>query len=130
MHFFHVPTGTQVEAFGDSATWILIIIMGMLFTLGAFGFVRAFDDPPKPPLFTWRHVNTDELLGAWLTFLACIPAILYCLVFLYYDNRNYFYWGAFIGTMFFTIAALFFVLACYEVNGIYFLKVLCQCSFH
>ena len=115
MHFFYSGEGSQLGAFGATSTWILIVVMGLLFTLGAFAFVRAFDDEPHPPLCKIRHFNTDELLGAWLTFFACLPAILYAIIFLAADNKNIFYWGAFLGSVLCALGALAFVGACYAV---------------
>lgn len=44
-------------------TWAMLIICGFFFTLGSVAFVRAFEEPPKEPLFkNFKHFQTDELL--------------------------------------------------------------------
>lgn len=113
MHFFDVPKNTELAAFSQSSTWILAIVMGVFFTLGSFAFVRAFDDPPVPPLFSWRHFGTDELLGAWLTFLGSTPAIFFCLVFVVEDPTDIVYWGGFVASILFNLGAALFVYTCY-----------------
>lgn len=113
LRFFYAPKDTQLAAFSESSTWILAIFMGLFFTLGAMAFVRAFDDPPVPPLFSWRHFGTDELLGAWLTFFGCMPAIFYCVIFVADDPTDIVYWGGFIASVLFNLGAALFVYTCY-----------------
>lgn len=85
--------------------------MGFLFTVGSFAFVRAFEDPPQAPLFP--YIGSDELLGAWVTFLGCFPAVFYTLVFVVSDPHSIIYWGGFVASILFTIGAALFVYACY-----------------
>lgn len=62
--FFVVPTSTDVRAFDDPMAWFLSIIAGILFTVGSYAFVRAFECPPRSPLFRGHyHIQTDELFG-------------------------------------------------------------------
>ena len=63
-------------------SWVLMIISGIFFTLGSLAFVRAVhESPPMKPLFTWKHVASDELLGSWLFLFACLPFFPYALIY-------------------------------------------------
>eukprot|EP01035_Chromulina_nebulosa_P017161 gene17161-22676_t len=62
----------------DAATFALLIVSGFFFTLGSLAFVRATEEPPLKPLFTWTHVGTDELLAAWLFLFASYMFVIAC----------------------------------------------------
>ena len=102
-----------MKAFDESATWVLLIISSIFFTIGSYVFVRAFESPPKPPLFTWRHFSTDELLAAWLYLFAMSPYIPYAMFYINVNRHRYVYWGAFFASIFFVVASAFFVYTCY-----------------
>jgi len=34
-----------------------------------------------PPIFTWYHLSSDELLGSWLFLIGTLPLIPYCLLY-------------------------------------------------
>ena len=86
---FDVPEATSLKAFDESATWVLLIISSIFFTIGSYVFVRAFESPPKPPLFTWRHFATDELLAAWLYLFAMSPYIPYAMFYINVNRHRY-----------------------------------------
>lgn len=103
-----------------AATWILMSISGFFSTLGSLAFVRAFhEDPPMTPLFTWYHLQSDELLASWLFFCATVPFVPYCLIFLQSDGFNSLLFLAALG---FSIVAclgtLLFVRACYPSDRV------------
>jgi hypothetical protein len=84
VQFFTVPAATDVRAFDDPAAWVLSIFAGVMFTLGSYAFVRAFETPPRTPYFaSYYHLQTDELLGTdfsnWLS-LPLMKFIVRCLV--------------------------------------------------
>lgn len=110
---FNVPVETSLKAFDESATWVLLIISGIFFTVGSYVFVRAFESPPKPPLFTWKHFSTDELLAAWLYLFAMSPYVPYAMFYINVNRHRYVYWGAFFASCFFVLASAFFVYTCY-----------------
>ena len=110
---FNVPEATSLKAFDESATWVLLILSSIFFTIGSYVFVRAFESPPKPPLFTWRHFSTDELLAAWLYLFAMSPYIPYAMFYINVNRHRYVYWGAFFASIFFVVASAFFVYTCY-----------------
>ena len=109
--------GTGLDNFTFRASWILVIFMGIFFTLGSLAFVRATHfDPPMKPLFTWYHLSTDELLASWLFFLGTIPAIPYVLLFLRYAGHVYtkiILVIALLMSFLFVYAVLLFVFSCY-----------------
>lgn len=100
------------------ASWALMIISGAFFTLGSLAFVRAVhSDPPMQPLFSWYHVQSDELLGAWLFFLAMLPLIPYALIYLAASHSDLIYL-VFLGVVVvFVFVTFLFVRACYPNDG-------------
>lgn len=50
------------------ATLVLQVIMGIGFTVGSALLIRAVSEPTPTPLFTWRHICTDELHSSWWFF--------------------------------------------------------------
>jgi hypothetical protein len=114
--FFNVTEDTELPVFNDSATWVLLILSGLFYTVGSFAFVRAFRNPPPRPIFKWHHLSTDELLGAWLYFLAAVPAIPYSLVFLDQDPKDETNWGLFLASILFVGVSGGFVYTCYPMQ--------------
>jgi hypothetical protein len=100
------------------STWALLIVSGFFFTVGSYAFVRAFEEPPKPPLFTWKHFETDELLGAWLFFLGATPAVPYTAIYFILDPSELLYLGALAAAVVFVLASLLFVFACYPSDKV------------
>lgn len=71
-----IPYSDTLPQLDFKLTWALLIFSGFFFTLGSIAFVRAFEEPPKRPIFYWyKHCQTDELLGAWLFLVGTIPAV-------------------------------------------------------
>jgi hypothetical protein len=115
--FFIVPPDTDLKAFDEAATWILLIISSLFFTIGSWVFIRAFEEPPPKPFFsTFKHLSTDELLGAWLYLLAMVPSIPYSIVFLIYNYHRLTYWACFFASILFVLGCAFFVYSCYPSN--------------
>lgn len=123
---FHVPVETSLKAFDESATWVLLIISSIFFTVGSYVFVRAFESPPKPPLFTWKHFSTDELLAAWLYLFAMSPYIPYAMFYINVNRHKYVYWGAFFASCFFVVASAFFVYTCYPSHHHLLVRLHCH----
>lgn len=114
LHFFVLPVNTSLAAFSSSITWIMCIISSVFFTLGSWIFVRAFKDPAPPPLFgNWYHLQTDELLGAWVFLLAMLPMIPYSIEYIRNYPTQVVYWGMLIMSVIFTAGSAFFVYCCY-----------------
>mmetsp|Transcript_11728 Transcript_11728/g.25625 ORF Transcript_11728/g.25625 Transcript_11728/m.25625 type:complete len:440 (-) Transcript_11728:534-1853(-) len=97
------------------ATWWLMVVSGIFCTLGSLAFVRALhEDPPMRPMFSWYHLQNDELLGSWLFFFAVLPFIPYSLIYL--ANAGYtglLFLGMLVLSIFIAIACLMFAIACY-----------------
>jgi hypothetical protein len=100
------------------STWALLIVSGFFFTVGSYAFVRAFEEPPKPPLFTWKHFETDELLGAWLFFFGAAPAVPYVAIYFILSPSELLYLGALVAAVIFVMASLLFVFACYPSDKV------------
>lgn len=111
--FFDVPESTSLPVFGQSATWILLILSSFFYTVGTYIMLRAFEDPPKPPLLpNWRHFGSDELLSSWIFLVAALPALPYALFYLQDPNlaTN---WALVFGAIFLITVSVYFVYCCY-----------------
>jgi hypothetical protein len=78
--------------------------------------VRALhEDPPMRPLFAnWYHFQNDELLGSWFFFFATFMFIPYSMVYLSEgSHKNLVYLLMLAMSIFASIGAYMFVLACY-----------------
>lgn len=99
-------------------TWAMMIICGFFFTLGSLAFVRAFEEPPKQPLFhNYKHLQSDELLGAWLYLFGTLPSIPYMLVF-FIVTPSAFYFLGLLAAIIFSYASYLFVVACYPSDKV------------
>ena len=96
-----------------TVTWILLIISGLFFTIGSWAFARSFDDTEPESLFKYYHVQTDELLAAWLFFLGILPAAPYSIIFLVTDTTKLTYWGMVVLSFLFIGCSYLFVRTCY-----------------
>ena len=105
----------QLPLLSDATTFGLLIVSGAFFTFGSLAFVRATEEPAIKPLFAkvTVHLETDELLAAWLFLLGTVPFPILMLVYLHHDSGLMVYWGCFGVSTFFVIATYFFVLTCY-----------------
>ena len=96
------------------ASWVLMTISGIFCTLGSIAFMRAVhEDPPMKPLFSWYHVQSDELLGSWLFLFATLPIIPYSLIYTSASGDSLVYLGALAVSIILVIGTYLFVRACY-----------------
>jgi hypothetical protein len=117
VHIFSVPPHTALYAFGQSVTWILLILSSIFYTIGSYVFARAFEDPsPKPLLANWKHFQTDELLSAWIFLFGSIPSIPYSIVFLSDNFRILTNWGVFFAALILNGTCAWFVYVCYPTH--------------
>lgn len=95
-------------------SWVFMLISGLFSTLGSLAFVRAFhEDPPMAPLFTWYHVQSDELLASWLFVGATVPFVPYIFLYLTSGYGGLLYIIALVFAVIATLGCLLFVRACY-----------------
>ncbi len=95
------------------STWGMMIASGVFFTFGSLAFVRAFEEPPKKALFSqFKHLQTDELLAAWMFLLGTLPFVPYMLIFFVVEKDPFYFFGLLSATVFVLINALV-VSACY-----------------
>ena len=113
---FSVADDSGLSTGADAAAWILLMVIGIFFTLGSGILVRAFESPAFEPMLSWvYHFQTDELIAAWLFFIASIPTIPYVIIYIAYYPSSYTYYVAlFMAIIFVSISGLF-VLGCYPV---------------
>jgi hypothetical protein len=107
----------STEAF--IATWVLICMSGIFSTVGSLFFVRAFhENPPMSPMFpNIYHLQCDELVASWLFFLATLPSIPYCFIYLASAGfRNLSYLVALILSIIAVLGTLLFARACYPTD--------------
>ena len=101
-------------------TWAMLIISGLFFTLGSLAFVRAFEEPPKQPLFhNYKHFQTDELLGAWFFLFGTMPAVPYMGVFFLITPSAFYFFGT-VAAGVFVLASYLFVVSCYPSDKVIF----------
>lgn len=111
-------TDDLLPATDFDVTWALIIVSGCFFTLGSLAFVRAFEEPPKEPLFKdYKHLQSDELLAAWLFLFGTMPAVPYMFVFFTIEPSAFYFIGL-LAAIIFTIGSYFFVVACYPSDRV------------
>lgn len=123
--FYH-QTDDTLPRIDQDITWALLIICGFFYTVGSYAFVRAFEEPPKLALFHYyKHVQSDELLGAWLFLFGTIPSIPYSLVY-FSIQPGLTYMILICMAVAGTMACVLFVLACYpnDNKSVRFLKLL------
>lgn len=97
-------------------TWSLLIFSGFWFTLGSLAFLRAFEEPPRQAICYWyKHLQTDELLGAWCFMLGTAPALPYTLVYFLIDPTVTFL-GALAGSGVGVLGSVVFVMFSYPTN--------------
>lgn len=115
---FWTKSDSSLPLLEDVTTFGLLIASGFFFTLGSLVFVRATEEPPLPPLFSSPHLETDELLAAWLFLLATIPFVPFMAVYVYYNSNMMVYWGCLVASILFVTATYMFVLACYPTDEV------------
>jgi hypothetical protein len=89
--------------------WGLCFGSSLGFLIGSVAFIRACNDPPLPPIFKWRHFQTDELFGGWMIAVAIFPAIPYVFIYLSASPASSFYFFAFVVVVCVFFAAIIFV---------------------
>lgn len=115
--FYH-KQDDMLPATDFELTWALLIFSGVAYTLGSLAFVRAFEEPSQKAMFWWnRHLQSDELVGAWLFMLGTLPAVPYSLVF-FFIQPTFTYMGVFIASLVFVLGTVLFVLACYPSDRV------------
>jgi hypothetical protein len=74
--------GVSVPRPDDTAVYAMLVWIGICFTIGSIFFHRAVRHPPVPPMFTWKHICTDELHSMWWFFFGTLPSVpitaIYC----------------------------------------------------
>ena len=120
----------RLPILSDAATFGLLIASGFFFTIGSLAFVRATEEPPLPPLFAnvSVHLETDELLAAWLFLIATIPYPIFMALYIHFNPNVLFYWGVLFASCLFVVATYFFVLTCYPSNEVRNLQIAPQLS--
>ena len=68
------------------------------------------------PLFTWYHLQSDELLGSWLFFFAAVPIIPYSFIYLIGSYTNLVYLVALGVSCVLVFGTYLFVRACYPID--------------
>lgn len=93
-----------------------MFLSGLFSTLGSYAFVRAFEDPHVQSLFTWYHVSSDELLGAWLFLASTLPMVPYACLYIWDEPNHLIYWVTLLLAIAMVAASGFFVKLSYPVD--------------
>ena len=114
-----------------AVAYSLLVLIGILYTVGSYAFVRAVESPPPKPLFTNYHVATDELFGMWCFFWGTVPSIPLLAIYVYFNQGSALFMVAFVMCVVFTFITLVAVFACYpgneEEHHTLCIYVLCPC---
>ena len=112
---------SEMSDFHYRATWFLVLVSGLMFTLGSLAFVKAMHDPPLQPWFpSWYHFQNDELVGSWFFLLGVLPLVPYCLIFIVESStlsQRCMYALALAMSTMLLVGSYLFVRACYPDNG-------------
>lgn len=101
------------------ATWLLVGISGLFYALGSLAFVRAVhDEPPMKPLFSYYHVQSDELLGSWFFFLGTLPYVPYVLLYMGQSHNKSLYLVGLAIVFALLLGTLLFVYASYPSDNV------------
>jgi len=118
-----LPLVEHTSAYG------LLAFIGVLYTLGSFAYLRANVQPKMPPLFTWRHFATDELLAMWLFTLGTAPSIPVMALYVIYNPSVSSFQLALAVTVIVTIAMVILTTYCYpredHTPRAFFVNLLC-----
>lgn len=89
---------------------LLVFVSGLFFTIGSYCWVRACRVPPSPPFSEamrttpacsciikncFNFYETDELLGAWCYYFACLPFVPYMMIYVAKNPGSPALWGSF-----------------------------------
>ena len=109
---------STLSRFRFRASWLLMVVSGLFFTLGSLAFIRAMhDDPPMRALFpNIYHMQSDELLGSWLFLLGTVIFIPYCMIFVAGTTSKLLYLGLLVVSVIVTFGTYLFVRACYPTE--------------
>eukprot|EP01036_Dinobryon_divergens_P032404 gene32404-41983_t len=109
---------STLSAFRFRASWLLMILGGVSFTLGSLAFIRAMhDDPPMRALFpNVYHIQSDELLGSWLFLFGTVIFIPYCMIFVVSTSSKLLYLGLLAVSIIVSVGSYLFVRACYPTE--------------
>ena len=71
------------------SAYLLMVWLGVMYTLGSYAFLRAVEFPVPPPLFkNFYHFQSDELLGMWLFFWGTVATVPICAMYTYYTPSS------------------------------------------
>jgi len=68
--------------------YVLMIWLGFWYTVASLAFLRAVRVPKPPPLFSWYHIQSDELFGIWSLLLANIVTLPITLIYAVYYGTS------------------------------------------
>lgn len=91
----------------------LLVLSGIIFTIGSYALTRVFNEPPLPPLFTWYHFSNDELFAFWMFCIGTILSIPIMIIYYVYNTSNSEFLLALIICIIFSIASFLYVLSTY-----------------
>eukprot|EP01038_Epipyxis_sp_PR26KG_P012919 gene12919-17314_t len=130
-HYWH-KAGFLSDS-NNAIAYAILVVMGIFYTVGSWAFLRAVEEPPKPPLFTWYHFSNDELFAMWMFTFGTVPSIPCVGLYMYYNPHDAEFRLAFILCLIFSVATFLLTLACYPSVGRHkkptkiLAKLMCTC---
>jgi len=111
------PPSQYLPLYDNTAAYGLLILMGVLYTIGSWVFLRAVEEPHKEPLLpNWHHFQNDELLAMWLFTFGTVPSVPCMLLYVIYNPHNGSFVLALLLCILASIAMVILTLCCYP-NG-------------
>lgn len=122
------------ELFVDfrSLPFWMLTTSGLLFCAGSIEFIRAFGGEQEASRVIFeaahaddevetagcsacvsRHFATDLLVASWLFLAACVPVVVASACYVIHHDYRVYFWGVLAGSLAFTVASAFFVVASY-----------------
>ena len=105
------------------AVYVLLLFMGVCYTIGSYIFCRVFYEPSVAPLCGWttRYIANDELLGSWFFTIGTSPTIPCCIFYvLILPNGKYI--TALIACILATMGCCYFCYGCTPTKE-HFIKI-------
>jgi hypothetical protein len=114
--FWPISDAFVVSIPSHTAVYVLLIICGLFFTFGSLLLVRAFKEPPLPPLCACYVCATDEVFASWLFAAAVLVTVPVCAIYVYYFPSSSTYGAALAACGLGTILAILFAVAVYPAK--------------
>ena len=117
LYYGLVPIVNILPLTPHATAYALLVFVGVMYTVGSLGYLRAQFDPPVPPLFKWKHFQTDELFAMWMFTIGTVPTIPIMAIYVYYNQSDRTFQLALVICIIASIGSLIMTFYCYPSEG-------------